>query len=90
MSLGKKDIAKHISSKAYITQAESINFLNFFLKKVTPKINQKIKISNFGVFYQHKTKERVGRNPKTKEEYLIPKKYKVNFKASDTIKKTIN
>jgi integration host factor subunit alpha len=90
LSLGKKDIAKNISSKASISQAESINLLKYFLKKISPKINQRIKISNFGVFHRHLTIERVGRNPKTKEEYLIPRKYKVYFKASGMLKKLIN
>ena len=50
----------------------------------------KIKLSGFGTFYTHATPERVGRNPKTMESYIIKPMYKLNFKASIKTKERLN
>ena len=91
MSLGKKNIVNNINSKTQISIEVSNKFLNKFL--VILKTNSKskiIKISGFGTFYMRNTPERVGRNPKTKESFLIPKKLKLFYKASNKIKILIN
>ena len=49
-----------------------------------------VKITNFGSFSTKYTPERVGRNPRTKQEYPIKERSKVVFKASDHTKKTLN
>ena len=91
MSLGKKDIIKNISSKAQISYSSSSKVLESFIKYITTKsTNYPVKISNFGTFHYHKTPERVGRNPKTKEEFTISKRSKLSLKVSNNIKKLIN
>ena len=40
---------------------------------------KKIMIRNFGSLVLRKKKERMGRNPKTKEEYKISKRYAITF-----------
>ena len=91
MSLGKKDIVKNISSKAQIPSKISQKFLKSFLNLITSnsKIHS-VKISNFGTFYYHKTPKRKGRNPKTKEEFVINPRFKPLFKPSGNIKNLIN
>lgn len=49
-----------------------------------------IKVSNFGSFSFKETPKRFGRNPKTKDSYIIPKLNKLNFKPSKKIKEKIN
>ena len=91
MSLGKKYIVKNISTKALISSTVSAKFLEHFLKII--KSNTKhteVKISSFGTFYYHESPKRVGRNPKTKEEFLIPKINKLAFKSSNLIKSFLN
>jgi integration host factor subunit alpha len=91
MSLGKKDISKAISFKAHITQDCSNEFLRSFLDIIVKNSKSSVvKISNFGNFSTKHTPERVGRNPRTKQEYPIKDRSKVVFKASDHIKKTLN
>jgi nucleoid DNA-binding protein len=91
VSLGKKDIKKEISSKAHITQECSNQFLKSFLDIIVKNSRSSVvKITNFGSFSTKYTPERVGRNPKTKQEYLIKERPKVVFKASDHTKKTLN
>jgi len=91
MSFGKKDICNNISSKALISKDKSKEFLRNFLNLVTSKSkSKKVKISNFGTFYTKNTPQRLGRNPKTKEEFVISKRSKLFFKPSNKIRSIIN
>jgi len=49
-----------------------------------------VKISNFGTFILRKKKQRIGRNPKTKENKIISERNVVLFRASKYLKKYIN
>ena len=44
----------------------------------------------FGTFYSHKSPPRIGRNPKTKEEFKIVASEKLAFKVSNKIKSILN
>jgi integration host factor subunit alpha len=91
MSFGKKDICINISSKALIPKDKSKDFFENFLNLVTSNSKSKIvKISNFGTFYTKNTPQRLGRNPKTKEEFVISKRSKLFFKPSNKIRSIIN
>ena len=90
MGFGKKDIVKNISSKALISSKKSSLVLEFFLSFIKENKRHKIKISKFGTFYLHKSPARIGRNPKTKEEFKILALEKLAFKASNKIKSIFN
>ena len=90
MGFGKKDIVKNISSKALISSKTSNLFLNAFLDLIKENKKKKIKISKFGSYYLHKSPARIGRNPKTKEEFKILATEKLAFKASNKIKSILN
>jgi nucleoid DNA-binding protein len=91
MSFGKKDFIKNISIKAQVPKSLSHKITeSFFDLLKNESSNSNIKIANFGSFYRRDTPERIGRNPKTNMEYLIPIKSKLFFKASNKIKNTIN
>ena len=90
MGFGKKDIVKNISSKALFSYDTSTTILESFLSFIKKNKNKKIKLSNFGAFYLHKTPERIGRNPKTKKEFKIKASRKLIFKASNKVKSILN
>ncbi len=91
MGLAKRDISRNISLKAQISLKLSKQLLDKFLETVRIESqSNSVKISNFGTFYFHKTPERIGRNPMTKEEFTIKKRSKLVFKASNNIKKFFN
>ena len=91
MSFGKKDISKNISTKAQISRNNSDIFLKKFFDIVVLNSKTKIiKISNFGTFFVKNTPQRLGRNPKTKEEFIIPSRSKIFFKYSNKIRSLIN
>ena len=90
MGFGKKDIVKNISSKALISSKSSSLVLEAFLSFIKRNKSHKIKISKFGTFYLHKSPARIGRNPKTKEEFKIKAAEKLAFKASNKVKSILN
>ncbi len=53
-------------------------------------INKKVKIAKFGTFTLRKKKQRIGRNPKTKEKKIISERNVILFKASKEFKNYIN
>ena len=90
MGFGKKDIVKNISSEALISSKSSSLILEAFLRFIKQNKKNQIKISKFGTFYLHKSPARVGRNPKTKEEFKIPASKKLAFKASNKVRSILN
>ena len=51
---------------------------------------KKVKIAKFGTFTLRKKNQRVGRNPKTKEEKIISERNVVLFKPSKELRQLIN
>ena len=90
MGFGKKDIVKNISSKALISSESASLVLEAFLGFIKQNKRHKIKISKFGTYYLHISPARIGRNPKTKEEYEIQSYKRLSFKASNKIKSILN
>tara|TARA_B100000886_G_scaffold334354_1_gene289758 strand:- start:30 stop:308 length:279 start_codon:yes stop_codon:yes gene_type:complete len=92
MSLTKSDIARHIAEKTGIPKKASKNLLNYFLDliKLNLKNKKSVKISNFGTFVIKKTPSRIGRNPLTKDEYIISKRDRITLNASKNIKDILN
>jgi len=87
----KRDISKNIAEDINISINESNKFIDTFLELIKSNIEKKlVKISGFGTFFIYKTPKRLGRNPKTKESYIIPPMNKINFKSSNKVKRTLN
>tara|TARA_B100000768_G_C11084083_1_gene292104 strand:- start:269 stop:544 length:276 start_codon:yes stop_codon:yes gene_type:complete len=91
MSLGKKDISKSIFTKAHISLDISEKLLNSFLELLKKEtLNKSLKISKFGTFYRKISPARIGRNPKSKEEFAITERSKLIFKSSNNVKRILN
>ncbi len=91
MSLNKKYISKRISNSINIPINESKEILDKFLNTIlSNSSSKKIKIKNFGTFNYVNTVQRFGRNPKTKESYIIKPMKKLLFKSSSILKKILN
>ena len=90
MSLTRKDLAKNISKKLGLSQKDSLFFVQEFFKILTDHKSANININKFGTFLYKKTPKRVGRNPKTLQEYEIRPRQKLTFKPSEEVKQNIN
>ena len=93
----KKNLTREtLSKKIYQTLGFSFNLSNKLVNDVFEEIlnglikNDKVKIASFGTFKKSIKNERVGRNPKTKEEVIISQRAVVKFKASEQLKNKIN
>ena len=91
MSSTKSDIAKNIAKKISISNQKAKQLLDKFIQVVVSASNKRqVKISGFGTFVSKKTPSRIGRNPKTGEEFEILERTKLNLILSNKIKEKIN
>jgi integration host factor subunit alpha len=91
MSFTKSDIAKNITLKTSISNQLAKQLLDKFIQVVVSASNiRKVKISGFGTFVRKETPSRIGRNPKTGEEFEVSKRTKLNLILSNKIKEKIN
>ena len=79
----RESIAKQISIEfgiAYSTVYKKIDkILEIWTKEM---VRSDLSINNIGSFKIKKKNERIGRNPKTKEEYIIKSRRVISFKKS--------
>ena len=92
INLTKKDIVNSIYMQIGFSKKISENLLEdiFELIIINIKKYHKVKIAKFGTFTLRKKKERIGRNPKTKENKIISERNVILFKASREFKDFIN
>ena len=64
------------------------DILQIILKNIIE--HKKVKIAKFGTFTLRNKKQRIGRNPKTKETKIITERNVILFKASKEFKNYIN
>lgn len=91
-NIKKKDFINRIFQEIGFSKTISENIVKDIFDIIIESVdkNENLKISNFGTFKKKKKNERVGRNPKTKEEKIISSRFVVQFKASNNFKKKIN
>ena len=92
INLTKKEIINSIYMQIGFSKKISENLLeDVFQILLTNIISEgKVKIAKFGTFILRKKNQRIGRNPKTKEEKIISARNVILFKPSKDLKKYIN
>ena len=92
INLTKKDLINQIYMQIGFSKqiSESLidDFLSFFIENLIKE--KKIKLSKFGTFTIREKKERIGRNPRTKENKIIKARKVVLFKPSNEFKEFVN
>ena len=88
INLTKKDLVNLVYMQLGFSKQISENLIEefFSLISLNLKDQKKLKISKFGTFSLREKKQRIGRNPKTKEEKKISKRNVILFKASRNLK----
>ena len=91
-TLTKAKIVENLFESVGLSKNESAEVLDIMLKIILKTLSEgkQMKISNFGTFKLRKKKERIGRNPKTREKAIISSRNVIMFKASKDFKKYIN
>ena len=91
MTIHKAAIIKNITKESLLSSLEASKLLEFFLSSIKDQSKKNsVKLSGFGSFSYKKTPSRIGRNPKTKDSYIIAESNKFNFKPSNKTKGKIN
>lgn len=92
MTLTKANIVDTVYSQTELTKKEASSYVNEVLElmKETLEDGEEIKVSGFGKFEVRKKDERVGRNPRTGDEILIPERKVLRFKVSQVLKDELN
>mgnify|MGYP001245179729 CR=1 FL=1 len=92
INLTKKDLVNLAYMQVGFSKKILENIIDefFLLILLNLKNEKKIKISKFGTFSIRLKNQRIGRNPKTKEEKIITDRQVVLFKPSKEFKEFIN
>ena len=91
-NIKRKDLIANVYFNIGFSKTISENLVydifNLFINNIIS--NNVLKISNFGNFIKKNKKQRIGRNPKTKEVKVISSRNIIIFKPSNLLKKRIN
>ena len=91
-NIKRKDLIANVYFNIGFSKTISENIVydifNLFINNIIS--NNVLKISNFGNFIKKNKKQRIGRNPKTKEVKVISSRNIIIFKPSNLLKKRIN
>ena len=91
-NITRKDLKNKIRFNLGIPNSLSEKILNSFFDVIIEGLirDGEVKITNFGKFKILQKKGRIGRNPKTKQEFSISPRKVVTFYPSILIKRKIN
>ena len=90
-SFKKIDLSKNISEKIGVPVSLSKKLTEDLLEILSNKIKDNdLNLKNLGSFRIINKKERIGRNPKTKEEFIIRSRKSISFIASKNLIAIIN
>ena len=90
-SFKKIDLSKNISEKIGVSVSLSKKLTEDLLEILSNKIKDNdLNLKNVGSFRIIDKKDRIGRNPKTKEEFIIRSRKSISFIASKNLIAIIN
>ena len=91
-NISRDEIAEAMQNEFGFNRKLCLNIVNDIIEIIIEglKSNNKVKIHNFGTFKLNNKNSRIGRNPKTKEEFNIASRKVITFKASKILLKYIN
>ena len=91
-NITRDDIAEFINQEFGLTKIDCNHFVNDLIEEIISWLisHKLVKIHNFGTFKIKNKKERIGRNPKTKEDVMISPRNVISFIPSRHILKKLN
>lgn len=90
--MNKADLIGALVEKTGLTKKDTDKVLTAFVETITEELQkgEKISLVGFGTFEVRERAERMGRNPKTMEELIIPASKAPAFKAGKALKDAVN
>ncbi len=91
-NITRDEIANAINQEFGFSKKECLDIVNDIIEIIIIGLinNGIVKIHNFGTFKLKRKKSRLGRNPKTREEFVINDRNVILFKASKKVLKNLN
>ena len=91
-NVSRDEIAEAMQSEFGFNRKLCLDIVNDIVDIIIEGLqsDRKVKIHNFGTFKLNSKRSRIGRNPKTKEEFSIASRNVITFKASKILLKLIN
>ncbi len=88
----RDDIAESLHNEFGLTKKDCLVFVNDIIEIIISGLNKNgfVKIHNFGSFKIKRKKSRLGRNPKTKVNFMISERNVVSFRPSKSVLNYIN
>ncbi len=87
----KNDLIQVVMDNSKLSRLEAYRFVEDFFEVMTSSLvdGNEVKVSGFGNFVLRDKAPRIGRNPKTKEEFPISARRVVSFHTSNLLKDLI-
>lgn len=91
-TITRAELTEQVYRAVDLSRQESQRFVETVLEEIIGALVQgdTVKLSGFGTFSVRNKRERIGRNPKTKEEAVISARRVVLFRPSLLLKKALN
>ena len=91
-NITRNEISENLYKEIGLSKSECIGFVDEIIEILSDSIAKDgfIKIPGFGSFKLRHKKERMGRNPKTKEPALISSRNVILFNVSQKLKMRLN
>jgi integration host factor subunit alpha len=88
----RDEISEFINESFGLTKKDCSEFVDDLIEEVISGLltHKMVKIHNFGTFQIKQKKERIGRNPKTKKDVMIPQRNVIKFIPSKKIISFLN
>ncbi len=90
--MNKQELVAAVAEKANMTKKEAQKAVEAVVEVVKEALakGEPVRIIGFGTFMVRERGERRGRNPRTREEIVIPARKAPVFKASSQLKELVN
>ncbi len=90
--MNKTELVAAVAEKTLLSKKDSNKAVNAVLETITEELEkeEKVTLVGFGTFEVRHRKERMGRNPATKEPIKIPASKSPAFRAGKNLKDRVN
>ena len=92
MTMTKAGIVNSVYESVGVTKKEAAEYVDAIFETIKEALEagDELKVSGFGKFEVRQKGERVGRNPRTGVEIMIPERKVLRFKVSQVLKAELN
>ena len=90
--MNKTELVASVAVATSLSKKDAENAVSAVIASITKSLTEgeKVQIAGFGTFEVRERSERIGRDPRTSEEIIIPASKTPAFKAGKALKDSVN